>query len=171
VRIGSLVRRSLLVLRIAVRRTGTSRSFALRLDLLRGIALSSVRLSRSFLEPSFCLVPAASPKRFALVSTPSGHTLVGFFALSTTSGSESGHPGFTSPGTFPPRGFSPPRGFTPHCPLRSCFIPLPPLGFSPSELFPPNQPRPSPAPYPHDIARLANHHLAAMTTKLLSKGC
>lgn len=65
-------------------------------------------------------------------------------------------PGLSTPSTFPSRGFSPPQGLTPHFPLRFCFTPLPPIGFPPSELSPPNQPRPSPAPSPHDITPLSS---------------
>jgi hypothetical protein len=51
-------------------------------------------------------------------------------------------PGFTSPGTFPPRGFSPPRGFAPSGALRVCFAPLAPMGFLPSRVSPPKKPHP-----------------------------
>jgi hypothetical protein len=56
---------------------------------------------------------------------------------------ESTHPGFASPGTFRPRGFSPPRRFTPPSALRVCFAPLAPMGFHPPGVFPPKKP-PSP---------------------------
>ena len=58
-RIGSLVRRSLLALRVAVRQTGTSRSSARWLDLFRGIAHG---LRSAFRGPcSTCLSGASRP--------------------------------------------------------------------------------------------------------------
>ena len=55
---------------------------------------------------------------------------------------ESTCPGFTSPGTFRPRGFTPPRRFSPPDALRVYFAPLAPLGFCPPGVFPPKKPPP-----------------------------
>jgi hypothetical protein len=89
----------------------------------------------------FCSPPGSDPR-----NPPDGLSApapsLGFLPLRRHQHWESTPPGFTSPGTFRPRGFTPPRRVAPPSALRVCFAPLAPLGFRPSGVFPPKKPSP-----------------------------
>jgi hypothetical protein len=83
------------------------------------------------LDPPTGCDPHGPPDRLSAPAPP-----IGFDPKWRQQQRKSTQPGFTSPGTFPPRGFSPPRGFAPSEALRVYFTPLAPDGFVPSGVCP-----------------------------------